>query len=153
MWSIKCQKTVKNGHCNFTEPTMKFLFKSNIYEPVPHGRGCLPAPSCGACARPSEELRPLLRWSDSQTSKTWGTSDSLWREGERESQMKSIQQGNHVSTVILAESTWCGELRSVSKATILLLIGMRQLLEAAISNIWGEWRTLSWVCSDGRAFL
>lgn len=58
-----------------------------------------------------------------------------------------------MSTKVLAEYTWCGELGSVSKATILLLVGMRQLLEAAISNIWSQWRIFSRVCSDGRAFL
>lgn len=58
-----------------------------------------------------------------------------------------------MSTVARAECTWCGELGSVSKASVLLLVGMRQLLEAAISNIWGRWRTLSWVCSYGRSIL
>lgn len=50
-------------------------------------------------------------------------------------------------------STWCGEFWSVSKASVLLLIGMGQLLEAAISHIWSQRRTFSRVCSDGCAFL
>lgn len=127
------------------------------------GHGCLPVPSCEACARPSGEPRPLPMWSDSQSNRTWGTSDSLQMHRQERETGKDLLSGSQIKNFLQAlklqswplglMSTWWGELWSVSKASILFLIGMGELLEAAISHVWSQWRTLACVCSDGCAFF
>jgi len=67
--------------------------------------------------------------------------------------VSAVKRQLELTTLAPAERTWWGELWSISKASVLLLIGMGQLLEAAVSNIWSQWRAFSWVCSDGCAFL
>ena len=47
--------------------------------------------------------------------------------------------------------TWCGELGGVSEAPVLLLIGVGQLLEAAIGYVRGRGRGLTGGRSDGGA--
>lgn len=73
--------------------------------------------------------------------------------GRRDIVRSSIDEIREMTTVDHVVSTWCGELGSISEASVLLLVRMGQLLEAAISHVWGQWRTLPWVCSDSRAFL
>ena len=71
----------------------------------------------------------------------------------REIVRSSIDEIREMTAVAHVVFTWCGELGSVSEASVLLFVRMGQLLEAAISDVWSQWRTLPRVCSDSRAFL